>query len=47
MSAIELNARASATFSAKLAETEALLRQAATTHAGKITKPTAWALKTW
>ena len=38
MSAIELNARASATFAAKLAETEALLRQAATAHAGKITQ---------
>ena len=37
MSAIDLNARASATFSAKLAETETLLRQAAQTHAGKIT----------
>jgi hypothetical protein len=38
MSAIELNARASATFAEKLAETEALLRQAAETHAGKITQ---------
>jgi phosphoadenosine phosphosulfate reductase len=38
MSAIELNARASATFAAKLAETEALLRQAAETYAGKITQ---------
>ena len=38
MSAIDLNARASATFAAKLAETEALLREAATTHAGKITQ---------
>ena len=38
MSAIDLNARASATFDAKLAETEVLLRQAATTHAGKITQ---------
>jgi phosphoadenosine phosphosulfate reductase len=38
MSAIELNARASATFAAKLAETKALLRQAATSHAGKITQ---------
>ena len=38
MSAIDLNARASATFSAKLAETETLLRQAAQTHAGKITQ---------
>ena len=37
-SAITLNARASATFAAKLAETEALLRQAATSHAGKITQ---------
>jgi phosphoadenosine phosphosulfate reductase len=37
-SAISLNARASATFAAKLAETEALLRQAALTHAGKITQ---------
>ena len=38
MSAIDLNARASATFDAKLAETEVLLRQAARTHAGKITQ---------
>ncbi len=38
MSAIDLNARASATFAAKLTETEALLRQAATAHAGKITQ---------
>lgn len=38
MSAIDLNARASATFDAKLAETNALLRQAASTHAGKITQ---------
>ena len=38
MSAIDLNARASATFAAKLAETEALLREAAQTHAGKITQ---------
>ena len=38
MSAIELNAKASPTFAAKLAETEALLRQAAQTHAGKITQ---------
>ena len=37
-SAISLNARASATFAAKLAETEALLSQAATAHAGKITQ---------
>ena len=37
-SAIGLNARASATFAAKLAETEALLRQAATAHAGHITQ---------
>ena len=37
-SAISLNARASATFDAKLAETEALLRIAAQTHAGKITQ---------
>ncbi len=38
MSAIDLNARASATFDAKLAETNALLRLAASTHAGKITQ---------
>ena len=38
MSAIELNARASATFDAKLAETKVLLRVAAKTHAGKITQ---------
>ena len=38
MNAIDLNARASATFAAKLAETEALLREAAQTHAGKITQ---------
>jgi phosphoadenosine phosphosulfate reductase len=38
MSAIELNARASATFDAKLAETEVLLRQAAQMHRGKITQ---------
>jgi phosphoadenosine phosphosulfate reductase len=36
--AVNLNARASATFDDKLAETEALLRQAAQTHAGKITQ---------
>jgi phosphoadenosine phosphosulfate reductase len=36
--AVNLNARASVTFDAKLAETEALLRQAALTHAGKITQ---------
>ena len=36
--AIDLNARASATYAAKLAETEALLLQAAQTHAGKITQ---------
>ena len=34
MSAIELNARASATFADELAETEALLREAAAAHAG-------------
>jgi phosphoadenosine phosphosulfate reductase len=38
MSAIDLHARASATFDAKLAETEVLLRQAAKTHFGKITQ---------
>jgi phosphoadenosine phosphosulfate reductase len=38
MSAIDLNARASATFDAKLAETNALLRQAAADHAGKVTQ---------
>jgi phosphoadenosine phosphosulfate reductase len=37
-SAVELNAKASPTFAAKLAETEALLRIAAETHAGKITQ---------
>lgn len=38
MNAIQLNAKASATFADKLAETETLLRQAAQTHAGKITQ---------
>ena len=38
MSAIDLNARASATFDLKLAETKALLQQAAASHAGKITQ---------
>jgi phosphoadenosine phosphosulfate reductase len=38
MNAIELNAKASPTFAAKLAETEALLRVAAQTHVGKITQ---------
>ena len=38
MNAIELNAKASPTFDAKLTETNALLRQAASTHAGKITQ---------
>ena len=38
MSAIDLNARASATFDVKLAETKALLLQAAASHAGKITQ---------
>lgn len=38
MSAIDLNARASATFDANLTETNALLRLAASSHAGKITQ---------
>ena len=38
MNAIELNAKASPTFDAKLAETMALLQQAAASHAGKITQ---------
>ena len=38
MSALDLNARASTTFDVKLAETKALLQQAAASHAGKITQ---------
>ena len=49
MSAIDLNARASADFAAKLAETEALAA-AKPPHSpspAKSPRPPAWALKTW